>query len=148
MKTPERILVVSRSTKHCRKAVSIGISLAQKFNAELYLMHIIYDPFGLEGWNLPIPDFRGEYERMAAEARRDMDQMVEQARSEGLVVKELIKDGKPSDEISKLVNDAQIDLIIMPAHEEGRLEHFLFGHSNDIIIRKLPASILLVKERG
>ena len=147
MKTPERILVVSRSTKHCRSAVSTGISLAQKYNAELYLMHVIHDPFGLEGWNLPIPDFRGEYERMAAEARRDMDQMVETARNDGLVVKELIKDGKPSDEVFKLVKEAQIDLVIMPAHEEGRLEHFLFGHSNDIIIRKLPASIMLVKCR-
>jgi universal stress protein A len=148
MKTPERILVVSRSTKHCHKAVQMGLSMAQKFNAELYLLHIIYDPFGLEGWNLPVPSFRDEYDRMAAAARRDMDQMVEQARGDGLFVKELIKDGKPADEVSKLVNEAHIDLIIMPANEEGRLEHFLFGHSNDIIIRKLPASIMLVKEKA
>jgi nucleotide-binding universal stress UspA family protein len=34
----------------------------------------------------------------------------------------------------------------MLAHEEGRLEHFLFGRSNEEILRALPCSILLVKK--
>ena len=34
----------------------------------------------------------------------------------------------------------------MLAHEEGRLEHMLFGGDNDAIIRKMPCSILLVKK--
>jgi nucleotide-binding universal stress UspA family protein len=32
------------------------------------------------------------------------------------------------------------------AHEEGRIERFLVGGSNDAIIRKMPCSILLVKK--
>jgi universal stress protein A len=39
-----------------------------------------------------------------------------------------------------------IDLVIMLAHEEGRLDHFLFGRSNEEIIRKIPCSFLLVKK--
>lgn len=148
MNTPKRILVVSRSTKHCRTAVTMGMSMAQQHNGALYLMHIIHDPFGLDGWNLPIPSFRDEYERMAAKARKDMDRMVAEARADGLVVEELIRDGKPAEEVLKFVQEAGIDLVVIPAHEEGRLEHFLYGHDNDTIIRKLPASIMLVKERG
>jgi nucleotide-binding universal stress UspA family protein len=34
----------------------------------------------------------------------------------------------------------------MLAHEEGHLEHFLFGRSNEEIIRKMPCSVLLVKK--
>ncbi|MCK5504111.1 MAG: universal stress protein [Thermodesulfovibrionia bacterium] len=34
----------------------------------------------------------------------------------------------------------------MLSHEEGRLEHFLFGRSNEKIIRDMPCSILLVEE--
>jgi nucleotide-binding universal stress UspA family protein len=32
------------------------------------------------------------------------------------------------------------------AHEQGRIEHFLVGSSNDAIIRKMPCSIFLVKK--
>jgi nucleotide-binding universal stress UspA family protein len=38
-----------------------------------------------------------------------------------------------------------VDLILMLAHREGRLEHFLFGKTNDAIIRQLPATLMLVK---
>jgi universal stress protein A len=34
----------------------------------------------------------------------------------------------------------------MLAHEEGRMEHFLFGQSNEALIRKMPCSVLLVKK--
>ena len=39
-----------------------------------------------------------------------------------------------------------IDLVILPAHEEGRLEHFLYGRGIDSLIRRMPCSILLVRE--
>jgi nucleotide-binding universal stress UspA family protein len=35
--------------------------------------------------------------------------------------------------------------MVMLAHEEGRLEHFLFGRTNDELLRRMPCSILLVK---
>jgi nucleotide-binding universal stress UspA family protein len=38
-----------------------------------------------------------------------------------------------------------VDLILMLAHREGRLEHFLFGKTNDAIIRRLPATLMLVR---
>lgn len=47
--------------------------------------------------------------------------------------------------IRKVVVEENIDLLLMPAHEESRLEHFLFGRINDALIRRLPCSILLVK---
>ena len=34
----------------------------------------------------------------------------------------------------------------MLSHEEGHLEHFLFGRSNHELVRKMPCSILLVKK--
>ncbi|MDD2735873.1 MAG: universal stress protein [Desulfuromonadaceae bacterium] len=45
----------------------------------------------------------------------------------------------------KVASNENIDLLVMPAHEEGRIEHALFGGENDAIIRMMPCSILLVK---
>jgi nucleotide-binding universal stress UspA family protein len=148
MKTFENILVVSRSTKHCRKAVETGISLAHQYGAHLYLLHVIHDPFNLDGWNLPVPSFHDEYEKMVADARKGLDRMVKVEKDKGLPVTVFVKDGQPAEEITRVVKEEKIDLIVMLAHEEGRLEHFLFGRTNDAILRKLPASILLVKKIG
>jgi nucleotide-binding universal stress UspA family protein len=146
METFNNILVVSRSTKHCLKAVRTGISLARKFRAKLYILHVIDDPFNLEGWNLPVPTFQDEYRKMIADAKRELDQMVQAEKADGLIVSEWVKEGEPVDEIQKVVESEHIDLIIMLAHSEGRLEHFLFGKTNAAIIRKLPATLMLVKK--
>ena len=145
METFNNILVVSRSTKHCIKVLRKGISLARKYNAKLHLLHIIHDPFNLDGWNLPAPSFNDEYKKMAEKARKELDSMVREEKAEGMAIDEWIKDGNPSEEIKKVVESEKIDLILMLAHQEGRLEHFLFGRTNDEIIRSLPATLMLVK---
>jgi nucleotide-binding universal stress UspA family protein len=148
MKPFKNILVVSRSTKHCREAVETGISLAHQYGAHLYLLHVIHDPFNLDGWNLPLPNLHDEYEKMVSDARKGLDRMVKIEKDKGLPVTVQVKDGMPAEEIQKVVEEEKIDLIVMLAHEEGRLEHFLFGRTNDAVLRKLPASILLVKKSG
>jgi universal stress protein A len=145
MEDVKRILVVSRSTKNCSKAVHYGVSLARKYGAELHVVHVIHDPFSLEGWNLPIPSLHEEYERLKEGAKEDMDRIIKKEKAEGLVVKESIREGKPVDEIMKVVEEENIDLLIMLAHKEGRLEHFLFGRTNEEIVRRIPCAIMLVK---
>jgi nucleotide-binding universal stress UspA family protein len=145
METFNNILVVSRSTKKCIKVLRKGISLARKYDAKLHILHIIHDPFNLDGWNLPAPSFDDEYKKMLDKARQELDRMVREEKAEGLAIDEWIKDGEPAEEIKKVVESEKIDLILMLAHQEGRLEHFLFGRTNDEIIRNLPATLMLVK---
>jgi nucleotide-binding universal stress UspA family protein len=146
MKKFNNILVVSRSTKNCGEAVKTGISLAHQYDAKLYLLHVIHDPFNLDGWNLPVYSFHDEYEKMVVDARKVLDHMVKVEKDKGLPVTIWVKEGPPEEEIKKVVEEEKIDLIIMLAHHQGRLEHFLFGRTNDAILRDLPASILLVKK--
>lgn len=146
----KRILVVSRSTKYCRKAIHYGVSLSRKYGAELYVIHVIHDPFGLEGWNLPIPYMRSlqeEYRKMQQDIKKELDKIIASERAQGIPIKEFIKGGHPVHEILRVVEDEKIDLMIMLAHEEGRLEHLLFGRDNERIIRKMPCSILLVRHK-
>ena len=140
----KRILVVSRSTKHCRKAVHYGISLARNYHAKLYVLHVLHDPFSYEGWNLPIPSLKQEYEKLVQKAREDIDRIIKSEQADGLEITEWVRDGKPVDEILKVVKDEKIDLMIMSAHEEGRLEHYLFGRTVEELTRKMPCSIFLV----
>jgi universal stress protein A len=142
----KRILVASRMTKFDRKAVHYGVSLAKMYGAELYLIHVLHDPFGIEGWNLPMPSLEADYQKEIQKAKKGLDEMVTRERAQGLGVKELVREGDPTDLILKTVREEHIDLLIMMAHEEGKIEHFLWGRSNNEIIRNMPCSILLIKK--
>ena len=142
------ILVVSMCTKHCLKAVRWGISLARDHNAELFIAHIFHNPFGLVGWNLPvtlIETVEKESAAMKREAKDDLDRYIESEETTGLSINESIIDGNPMDEIPRIIENEKIDLLIMIAHEQERIEHFLLGREIHSLVRKMPCSILLVR---
>jgi len=94
-----------------------------------------------------------DYLAILAEAKEDLDRIIKQEQKNGLLIKGLIREGRPTDEILKVIKEEKIDILIMHAHEEThierlelRLENFLFGASKQEIIRNMPCSILLLKQ--
>lgn len=146
MENIKRILVVSRDSKRCGRAVQYGISLSKKYGAELFVLHVTHDPFGIEGWNLSVPSLGEEYKHLMHKIRTELTATIAAENKNGLKITQMIKEGDPTKEIFQVVKEKNIDLIILLAHEEGHLEHFLFGRSNGDIIHKMPCSILLVKK--
>ncbi|MBV5319013.1 MAG: universal stress protein [Desulfobulbaceae bacterium] len=141
MEDINRILVVSRDTQYCGTAVHSGVSLARKYGAELYVLHVADDSSSsLDGYK------EEEHKRLLLEIQKKLTAAIAAENGQGLTVKKLVREGAPAAEIFKVIKDEQIDLLILLAHAEGRLEHLLFGRSNDEIIRKMPCSILLVKK--
>ncbi len=146
MEDIKRILVISRMTKFCQKAVHYGVSLARKYNAELFVMHVVHNPFGLDGWNIPMISIKEEYKKELDNRKKELDDIIRKENDAGMSIKEFIREGDPMEEIFKTVEAEKIDLMILLAHEEGRLEHFIFGRSNEEIVRRMPCSVLLIKK--
>ena len=147
MQDVKRILVIARSTKHCHRTIHMAISLAKGFDAKLYVLHVVHDPFGLEGWNLPVPSFKHELENLMEKTKEELHEIIVKEREKGMPIEELVKNGEPYREIINIIESEEIDLLIMSSHQEGRLEHFLFGKTNDRIILDMPCSIMLVKSK-
>ena len=146
MEEMKRILVVSRMTQYCQEAIEAGAQLAEKFGAKLYVLHVVHNPFGLQGWNLPLVSVEKEYQKLLEQTKRELEKMVKEVNAKGVDVVEMVRKGDPTDEVLKVVNEEKIDLIVMLSHEEWRLEHFLFGRSNEELVRKMPCSVMLVKK--
>ena len=142
----KRILVVVRMIQSCRLAIEYGVSLAKKYHAELYVIHSIYNPFGLKGWSVGTLSLEKEYERLLLDTREQLSELVAAEKMAGVSITELVREGEPTEEILKTIKEKRIDLMVMLAHEEGRLEHLLFDRSNDELVRKMPCSIMLVKK--
>ena len=145
----KKIMVLSRTTKHCQKAVHFGIDLAKCIDAELVVVHSLHNPFGLEGWNVPLPsisDLESEYKRMQEEAKNDIDDMIRKESAEGLPIEVIIAEGEAVGEVKKLIKEKDINLVIVRGHQEWWLEHVLVGRSNERLLRDLPCSLLVVKD--
>ena len=150
MEDINRILVVTRSTKYCQKAVHYAVSLSRKYGAEIIILHVIHNPFGLKGWNVPLPSLPAleqEYENMFKHAKADLDRMIAAEKANGLPIKELIVEGDPIKKIFEVVQEEKIDLLVMLAYEQWKVEHWLFGRGTDEIVRKMPCSVLLVQKK-
>jgi nucleotide-binding universal stress UspA family protein len=150
MNNIRHILVVSRMTQYCGDAIRCGVSLARKYDADLRVLHLVSNPVDMKAVNAPGIIFKEEeiknYKNMQREAKEELDKVIRQEIRGGFPIKEIIREGAPVKEITNIVREDKIDLIVMLAHEEGRLEHALFGGDNDAIIRALPCSIMLVKK--
>lgn len=149
MENIRSILVISRMTPYCREAIQCGVFLARKYDAKLQVLHLVSNPVDMKAVNAPGLFPKEEYKNyknIQREAKEELDKVIKQEIRDGFPVTELISDRNPIEEITKVVREEKIDLIVTLAHEEGRLEHALFGGDNDAIIRRMPCSILLVKK--
>ena len=150
MHDTNNILVVSLSTETCKKAIHSGVSLAKLLGAQLYVLHSVYDPFSLEGWTLPVPSLialRDTRNEMMAEARTEINRLIEEERTAGLKVTVKVAHGPLVPEVDRNVKEHRIDLLIMGAFKEGRIEHLFFSSAQHDIVRTMPCSVLLVKEQ-
>jgi universal stress protein A len=149
MEDIKRILVACTMTRYCTKAIRYGFSLAKKYEAELYVLRVVYDPFLREPPHMPympISILKKDYEREVEQARQELSKTLSEELVSGRAAKELIREGEPRSEILKIIKDEQIDLLVLLAYEEGRLEHFLFGRGVHDLVRRMPCSIFLVKK--
>ncbi len=148
MKSFRRILVISRLIPYSRKAIALGVSIAHEYDADLHVLHLVSHPVDMMALNAPGQFPEEEYKKYnnsLQEAKELLNTVIEQEKQNGYPINELVSDGDPVEEIERVVSEEEIDLIIMSAHEEGRIEHALFGGENDTIVRRMPCSILLVK---
>jgi universal stress protein A len=146
MEEIKRILVVSRMTSDCRRAIHFGISLARKYGAELSVIHVLYNPF--EYMNMPMISMDEEYKKDRQRIRMEIDEVIKKERKAAMAIKEIVKEGEPVAQIMKVIEDERIDLVVLHAHKDSYWDHFFYGYRSDEIIRKIPCSVLLVKERA
>jgi nucleotide-binding universal stress UspA family protein len=143
----KRILVVSRSTEECKKAFHYAVSIAKAFHAELSILHIEYDPFDRVGLHYlaSLGRFQEEYQAREKQIRDEINAMIRDEKAVGMAITEMVEQGEPVEQTMEAVKKSGTDLIIMAAHEEGRIERMIYGRSTHEILRRLPCSLMLVK---
>ena len=145
----KRILVVNKMILNYQKVLHVGVSLAKKYGARLYIVHVYHNPFTTYEWDFQYPKDNSRRDlcsEIQERAKREFDTVVSLNKAQGVLIKEIVREDASADDVMQLVNEEKIDLMIMPAHQEGHLEHLMSHPDKHKILRQLPCSILLVKE--
>jgi universal stress protein A len=145
VKEINHILVVCRLFKDLKMAVRYGASLSKRFGASLSVIHVVHKPYGgIMSGSLPLPDLDQDYQTLLEKSRKHIDDIIAGERESGVPIEVILREGKTVEQILAVIEEKKIDLLVMTAHKEGRIEHLL-SDSSEELVRKMPCHILLIK---
>jgi universal stress protein A len=141
-----RILVPVDFSPHAEQALRYGAALAEKFGAELHLVHVfqdlaIYQTEVVSG----APPILPPIEQLTASARGELERLVRAKNLQRLDVHAEVVEGSPVEEVVDYARDKDIDLIVLGTHGRGWLAHALLGSVAEKVVRKAPCPVLTVR---
>jgi nucleotide-binding universal stress UspA family protein len=148
----KRVLFPTDFSSASESAREYALTLAERFEAELHLLHVIHDwvermpEFGM-GLSAPAWAEQGPARRRALEesAIRQLTALTPSGWSEQHRVTIAVKEGQPFVEIVKYAREHEIDLIVIGTHGRGAVAHALLGSVAERVVRKAPCPVLTVR---
>jgi len=159
----ERILVGCDFSDGSGLAFDHALSLAQEFEAELHLVHVIKPrpqtpltpPGKVEFREDHFPCFPKDIETEDSEYRRYLLDHIED-RLSNMIPEESrhwctpvvrIRQGEPYMELLDYAKDHGIDMIVLGIHGHSLLEQFLVGSTTDRVISRADCPVMAVRQR-
>jgi nucleotide-binding universal stress UspA family protein len=141
----KRILVPTDFSEPAGAAVKWATTLAKEFDAEVYLLHVVPEPYsypwGSELSAFPVNDLLMQSEKAADEQLRQLAAAA--GMPDGRVVTCSVI-GPPLDQILQLIAQERIDLVVIGTHGRGMVGHLLLGSVAERVVRRSPVPVLTV----
>jgi nucleotide-binding universal stress UspA family protein len=141
----DRILVTTDFSEYSYYSFPYAIEFAQKFNARLYLLHVIepiMTPADFAWGNYNIAEIEQRTENYVTES---LKKIVEEKFPEDMEVEILIRHGRSFKEIIEACRENGVHLLIMSTHGLGGLSHLIFGSTSEKVVRKSPCPVLTIR---
>jgi nucleotide-binding universal stress UspA family protein len=136
----KNILCATDFSDFSNHTIPYGVALAKEFDAKLYICHVIdlssiaiYGEFQLN----PV-DQQNRIRKLAAE---QLDQIIGE---QPVKWEPLISVGHTADEVSRLVEEKAIDLVIAATRGRSGLKRLILGSVTERLMRVLPCPLLVV----
>ncbi len=139
----KKILVPFDNSKNAFRALNVGVSLANKFNASVILFHVAYVP--------PYGGFqRSNADKVKAMTyvKRIMSEATKICKKKNIIYEEIVKYGdSPGEIITKFVNKSsnKIDLIVTGSRGSSLTHNIFFGSTSNHVLHKSKIPVLLIK---
>ena len=146
-----KILCPTDFSEPAHKGVEAGVKLAEKFSARLILAHVVTPPVlpvgahpaaGGAAGGQRIPLLLDERQ---AQARADLQELLGKRIPGHLASASRILFGRPADEIVRLAEEEDVDLIVIATHGQTGWGRIFFGSVAEKVVRLADCPVLTVK---
>ncbi len=144
----QRILVGCDFSPDSILAFQYGLSLAQDFQSELHLAHVIEPPVYkdlLKPSKEPAEELQQD---LRDQLNKKLTDMVPEEAHIWCTLKTILLAGQPNEELTKyaLVND--VDLIVLGVRGHSLVETLFVGSTTDRVVRRASCPVLSVRPKG
>jgi universal stress protein A len=141
-----RILVPTDFSECSAPAVRLAGELAEKFGAELVLLHVVQDlALAMPDAVMPTPVPGPDLDQLIDSARTGLANVVRRENLDRLNPRIEVRIGSPVPEIIAAASDLKADLLCVGTHGRTGLAHLILGSQAERIIREAPCPVLTVK---
>ena len=137
-----KLLVATDFSSNSELALQYGLSLAQEYQAELHLVHVIT---GARSTDAEIAWTSQESEGPYHAAARRLHESIPAEVHLWSDVTHAVREGRAYREIVSYAVEQDIDLICLGAHGQGFKLETLFGTNTDRVLRQAPCPVLVVR---
>jgi nucleotide-binding universal stress UspA family protein len=140
----DKILFPSELSEYSLKILPYVLSMSEKYNSTIYLLHVIDDISKWGGFYLPHISL-DLYQKEAMEAAEKLiDKVCDQQMKGCPNFERRILSGDPAVEILKTIDSEAIDLVVMGTHGYKGLEHAIFGSVARKVVKSSPVPVLTI----
>lgn len=140
----QKIMIGCDFSTDATLAFDYGMSLAQEFQSEVHLVHIMEPPVYID-WERPrsTPDegLRRELKNKLADS---LTAMVTEEAYNWCTPKVTVLEGSPDDGLTRYALENRIDLIVMGLRGRNLVEQLLIGSTTDRVVRRAPCPVMSV----
>jgi nucleotide-binding universal stress UspA family protein len=140
----KKILFPCDLTENAARILPYAISLSERYNATIYLLHVVEDFSRWTNFYIPHTPVKEMQDQAFKNAEERIERVCEE-RLEGCVYFiRVIQSGEPAEEILKYIDTEGIDLVVMGTHGRKGLEHAVFGSVAENVVKKSPVPVVVI----
>lgn len=150
----KKILFPTDFGESAEEALRYAAMLAGEYGAELTIMHVV-SMFGegLASAEQHLQEMEQYADKFADQLHAEADEIIERTIEEHaeteLVMRKLIVRGiTPNDEILRVAEEQEVDLIVMGTYGRGGVSHLLFGSTAENTVRNAGCPVLTVRHHA
>lgn len=141
----KRILVPTDFSEHAENALKVAAQIAKKNNSEIIVLHMLELPSQMNdavlgGASIP------ETMLFMKKANEMLDEVSSRPYLDGIEITEIVKMDKPTQGISQVSKEYNVDLIVMGSHGSSGIEELLIGSNTEKVVRNSEIPVLIIKK--
>ena len=126
-------------------ALSYVVSMAKRFKAEIFLIHVVDTSYDISGFYIPHISVEKLIQEMESSAEAQLKKVGGKISRSVKAYKSAVKSGIPYKEIIKFAKNKGIDMIIMGTHGKSGTDHFFFGSTTERVMKQADCPVLTIR---